>query len=877
MATLPRLVVSAASSSSGKTTIAVGLVAALRERGLQVAPFKTGPDYIDPGYHTLAAGRVGRNLDAHLCGPELIAPLLLHGSLTPTPADVAVIEGAMGLFDGQLGTPAVGRSGYGSSAHIAQLVGAPVLLVVDASKSSRTVAALAHGLASYDHDVRVGGVLLNKAGSQRNIDECTRALDELGLPVVGAVGRHAELDTPSRHLGLVPAAERTQAEAVVEAAGHVVADSIDLDAVLRIAASAGDLAAEPWDPRAVTSPVPGSPVVAVAAGRAFTFRYAETTELLEAAGCRIALFDPTTDTELPPGTSALWIGGGFPEMHAADLAGNTALLRQVRNRVLAGMPTVAECAGLLYLCRSLDRQPMADVLPLEAAMGPRLTLGYKRVTARVDSLLCRAGDEVASHEFHRTQVNLDALDLDALDPDGLAGSGMDVAWEVDGRLEGISADPAGTGRPSLHASYQHLHWAGLPQAAQRFAEAASTSSANTTNSTASTSSATTTTPTASTSSANTTNSEPVEETPDLTHHGDRDLTPGLVDLAVNVHASQPPQWLAEHLAARVHTWAGYPDATAARSALAERHGVEPSMVLPTSGAAEAFTLVARALDCRHPLVVHPQFTEPEQALRVAGHSPDRLLLRPEDSFRLLPEQAAGIDDRVDLVVVGNPTNPTGLLHPAAALRRLARPGRVLLVDEAFMDAVPGEPESLIGPDMTGLLVTRSLTKTWSLAGIRAGYVVGDPELIARLEAAQTPWSVSTPALDAMVATSSAEALDAAARIARQVGADRELLVEALTRAGFPPVAGSQSPFVLVDLSALGPHAHEVGWLRSILAEEGFAVRRGESFPGLGPQWVRLAVREAETSRRLAEALARIHHTHSSSNPRSSNHSKEDTR
>lgn len=852
MTTVPRLVLGAASSSTGKTTLAVGLMRALRDRGLRVAPFKTGPDYIDPGYHGLATGHPGRNLDAHLCGPELIAPLLLHGSRTPGQADIAVIEGAMGLFDGRLGVPPVGRAAFGSSAHIAKLTHSPVLLVVDAAKSSTTVAAVAHGMASFDHDLQVAGVVLNKAGSQRNIDECTRAIEDLGIPVVGAVPRSPDLTTPSRHLGLVPAAERDQARAMVEAAGELVAAHVDLDRVLELARAAAPLEADAWDPSRLVTRVEGRPVVAVAAGRAFTFRYAETAELLRAAGCEVVEFDPLTDASLPSATAGLYLGGGFPEVFAGELSANEALREDIRRRVADGLPTVAECAGLLYLCSTLDDQPMTGALPLAATMSPKLTLGYKEPVAAADTLLTRVGERVRSHEFHRTVVPLDGL-----------AEGLSVAWDVAGRAEGV-------GSASLHASYQHLHWAGFPQAAQRLAEAAAQHRVP---------DATSPTPEpphpipeqphpipepvdgpteASTSSA-TVAEQPatVAEQPDLTHHGDRDLVPGLTDLAVNVRSHQPPAQLAAELCSRAPNWAAYPDARSAREALAALHGLDPAMVLPTSGAAEAFTLIARALPTRCSLVVHPQFTEPEQALRLAGHLPRRHILRPQDGFVLHPDE---VDGRADLVVVGNPTNPTGVLHPAAALRRLARPGRVLLVDEAFMDAVPGEPESLVAPEMTGILVTRSLTKTWSLAGIRAGYVVGDPHLVRELERLQTPWSVATPALDAMVACAREEARAQTQTIAHRIDADREHLVRALTEAGLPPVANPRAPFVLVDTSPLGPLAQTPGWVRERMTEAGFAVRRGESFPGLGPAWIRLAVRDEETSRRTAAALAGLHHT-----------------
>lgn len=264
-------------------------------------------------------------------------------------------------------------------------------------------------------------------------------------------------------------------------------------------------------------------------------------------------------------------------------------------------------------------------------------------------------------------------------------------------------------------------------------------------------------------------------------------------------------------------------------------------MLPTAGGAEAFTLVARARRWARPVVIHPQFTEPEAALRVAGHEVTRVLLRAEDGFVL---DAAPVPDDADLVVVGNPTNPTGVLHPAAALRALARPGRVLVVDEAFMDAVPGETESLAGESIPGVVVIRSLTKTWAIPGIRAGYVLGDESIVAELAAHQPPWSVSTPAAAAMIACASAAATVEAERAAVQIAADRAVLVDGLTALGVAVAGPSAAPFVL---------AHVPAGTRERLRGRGFAVRRGDTFPGLGADWVRIAVRDPQTTAALLEA------------------------
>ncbi|MGW2083625.1 Rv2231c family pyridoxal phosphate-dependent protein CobC [Streptomyces sp. NPDC001880] len=338
-------------------------------------------------------------------------------------------------------------------------------------------------------------------------------------------------------------------------------------------------------------------------------------------------------------------------------------------------------------------------------------------------------------------------------------------------------------------------------------------------------------------------------THDLRHHGDaevrgrdRDLT----DLAVNVRAGTPPAWLRERISASLGSLAAYPDGRPARAAVAARHGLPVERVLLTAGAAEAFVLIARALPVRRPVVVHPQFTEPEAALRAAGHEVGRVLLRAEDGFRLDP---SAVPKDADLVVVGNPTNPTSVLHPAAVLERLARPGRTLVVDEAFMDAVPGEREALCGrTDVPGLVVLRSLTKTWGLAGLRIGYVLADPGTVRALEETQPLWPVSSPALTAAEACMEPRALAEAAAAAERIAVDRAHLVAGLMEFTEVRVAEpAEGPFVLVRLE----RAAEV---RERLRMLGFAARRGDTFPGLGPEWLRLAVRDRVTTNRFLQSF-----------------------
>ncbi|MFE4453189.1 Rv2231c family pyridoxal phosphate-dependent protein CobC [Streptomyces sp. NPDC056796] len=335
--------------------------------------------------------------------------------------------------------------------------------------------------------------------------------------------------------------------------------------------------------------------------------------------------------------------------------------------------------------------------------------------------------------------------------------------------------------------------------------------------------------------------------PDLRHHGDAEVRGlDLTDLAVNVRTGTPPDWLRERIAASLGSLAAYPDGRQARTAVAGRHGLPEERVLLTAGAAEAFVLIARALPARRPVVVHPQFTEPEAALRAAGHEVGRVVLRPEDGFRLDP---AAVPEDADLVVVGNPTNPTSVLHPAGVLERLARPGRTLVVDEAFMDAVPGEREALCDvEDLPGLVVLRSLTKTWGLAGLRIGYVLADPATIGLLQEAQPLWPVSSPALAAAEACMEPRALVEAADAADRIAVDRAHLLAGLAEFSevkvVEPAAG---PFVLLRLE----RADEV---RDLLRSRGFAARRGDTFPGLGSEWLRLAVRDRVTTNRFLQAL-----------------------
>ncbi|MFD9909801.1 cobyrinate a,c-diamide synthase [Streptomyces sp. NPDC059063] len=464
-----RVVIAAPSSGSGKTTVATGLMAAFTEAGLAVSPHKVGPDYIDPGYHSLATGRPGRNLDAYLCGPDLIGPLFAHGAAG---CDLAVVEGVMGLYDG-----AAGQGELASTAHVAKLLRAPVVLVVDASSQSRSVAALVHGFASWDPEVRIGGVILNKVGSARHEELLRDALDSSGVPVLGALRRAPQVRAPSRHLGLVPVAERRgEAVASVGALASQVREGCDLEGILALARSADTWPGASWEPFVGLRPRPqapdgldghaarsssnagraGTPVVALAGGAAFSFSYAEHAEMLAAAGAEVVRFDPLHDEELPDGTRGVVIGGGFPEVYAPELSANEPLRKAVAALAESGAPVAAECAGLLYLARELDGKPMCGVLDVTARMTERLTLGYREAVAVSDSVLAAAGTRTRGHEFHRTAVE--------------PGAGAAPAWGLhapERRVEGFV-------QRGVHASYLHTHWAAQPGIARRFVERCAT-------------------------------------------------------------------------------------------------------------------------------------------------------------------------------------------------------------------------------------------------------------------------------------------------------------------------------------------------------------------------------------------------------------------
>ena len=365
-------------------------------------------------------------------------PLLLHGAAG---ADVAVIEGVMGLHDGRIGT-----DGFASTAHVARLTQSPVVLVLDIARQSRSVAAIAAGVAAYDPRVHVAGVVLNRAGSDRNVEEIRAALS---LPVLGVLPRDEDLATPSRHLGLVPAAERDESVAMVERLGEQVARHLDLDALLAVARSAPTLDGAPWDRRTTRSGVApsvrSSPSPVDGPSRSATPRPRSCSR---PPAARSSPSTRSSTARCPRARAGSTSAAASPRCTPPSWPPTVRLLDDLARAVGAGVPTVAECAGLLYLAETLDGVAMAGVVTTHAAMGERLTLRYPTATALTDSLLTRAGERVTGHEFHKTSVDRDG-----------------DAWEIDGAPTGFATD-------TWHASYLHVHWAGHPQLAQRFADAA---------------------------------------------------------------------------------------------------------------------------------------------------------------------------------------------------------------------------------------------------------------------------------------------------------------------------------------------------------------------------------------------------------------------
>ncbi|SCF07552.1 cobyrinate a,c-diamide synthase [Micromonospora mirobrigensis] len=447
MTAVPRLVLSAPASGHGTTAISIGLLAALADRGVAVAGFKVGADQVDAAYLGLAAGRPGRILDARLAGVERLTPLFAHGAAG---VSLAVVQGTMGLYDSVSGRP-----DEDSTAAVAVRLRSPVVLTVDVAAMGQSVAALVHGFRAYDEQLWLGGVILNRVASPRHEAMLRAALDDIGVPVYGALRRH-ELPPvlPAHRHGVLPAIGGDgEAVRAVRRLGEAVAATVDLDRLLALARSAPALSGPAWSPEPVEGEaVAGRPVVAVAGAAGGSYSHPETAELLRAAGAEVVTVDPLRDEELPAGTRALVVGAGLPEAYAEELSANRRLCIAVAELARTGRPVVAEGAGLLWLARELDGLPMCGVLDATGRRRDGLVVGYREATARTASVVAPAGTVLVGHKQHAAVLTPRA--------------GQAPAWSWEGGA------PEGFVWRGVHASQLGLHWAAVPGIAGRLAAAA---------------------------------------------------------------------------------------------------------------------------------------------------------------------------------------------------------------------------------------------------------------------------------------------------------------------------------------------------------------------------------------------------------------------
>ena len=453
---IPRLIVAGTHSGAGKTSVTLGVLRALRRRGLTVQPFKVGPDFLDPGLHTLAAdggarSRISRNLDTWLLPHATVVELFARAA---DGADIAVAEGMMGLYDG-----VDGRTDAGSTAEVSKLLQVPVILVVDAAGAVRSAAAAAMGFAGFDPDVIIAGVIADRVGGSRHEQWLRDALQTAGVPLLGVLPWDGRLGLPERHLGLVPAAAQTSGSAV-DALADAVETHVDVDALIRAAGQAPPLVV-PGPSCFPPMPVLQTVTIGVAHDEAFSFYYQDGLDLLESRGARLVSFSPMHDRSLPA-VDGLYLGGGFPEVHAAALSENAQMRAAIKDAAASGVPMYAECGGLMYLARQLvdgagREYDMAGVLPVVTSMQPRLAaLGYVTLRATTDTLLLRKGESVRGHEFHFSTVTVNRP--------------VEFGFASDGG-RGIAQGRDGICTPSLLASYTHLHFASHPAMAERFVEA----------------------------------------------------------------------------------------------------------------------------------------------------------------------------------------------------------------------------------------------------------------------------------------------------------------------------------------------------------------------------------------------------------------------
>ncbi|AFY91461.1 cobyrinate a,c-diamide synthase [Chamaesiphon minutus] len=470
-------------SGVGKTTITLALLAALKRRQQTVQSFKVGPDYIDPMFHSYVTGRACRNLDPILTSPAYVRHCFDRHSQT---AECAIVEGVMGLFDGASGT-----TDAGSTAQVAKLLNIPVVLILNCSSTSRSIAAIAHGYRTFDPEVQIAGVILNRVGSDRHLELLTAALLPLHLPILGVLRRRDDIILPDRHLGLIPAGELTDLDRTLDRLADVGETCFDWERLMPLLVAkpvftppnppaidltpsslapllcagrrfanggAGGGFQEGWGGGTTSFVAQPKVRLAIAKDAAFNFYYADNLDLLRDLGAELVEWSPLIDRQLPPDVSGLYFGGGFPEVFAEILAANTSARQSVAAAITAGMPTYAECGGLMYLCdRIVDfdarSHAMVGIFPTTAVMGKRLILGYRQLTALQNSVLFNAGDRVWGHEFHRST-------LTDLPPSPLC--------DLHGYESNLVFAAEGWSRYQVQAAYTHLHFGSHPNISDRF-------------------------------------------------------------------------------------------------------------------------------------------------------------------------------------------------------------------------------------------------------------------------------------------------------------------------------------------------------------------------------------------------------------------------
>jgi cobyrinic acid a,c-diamide synthase len=453
--TLPRIVVAGVSSGVGKTTITAAFITHLRTRSIQVQPFKVGPDYIDPSYLACAASRPCYNLDTWMMPPSRMLDVFCTAAAS---ADIAVIEGVMGLYDGHSST-----SDVGSTAEVAKILQAPVVLVIDAGAMARSAAAVVLGFQHLDPKVRIAGVIANRVGGARHARLLQEAIEaETGVAFLGYLSHSADILVPERHLGLVPAAERVVSTEQLTVLGQQFSQTCDSEKLLALAREVPPIEHSSVDPFSLGETTSERISIAIAQDEAFNFYYPDTLDLLRLAGAELVPFSPLHDSVLPEKIGAIYIGGGFPEEYAHSLCANESMRATLARLIREGLPCYAECGGLMYLCQSIrnasgEELPMVGAIARQSVMSSDrkgLVIGYREATALRDTLLTREGEVVRGHEFHYSCLDTPFAREEAA-----------YEFTAHGQVEGFA-------QGNLLATYMHLSFSAFPLAAQRFVAAA---------------------------------------------------------------------------------------------------------------------------------------------------------------------------------------------------------------------------------------------------------------------------------------------------------------------------------------------------------------------------------------------------------------------